>query len=276
MAAPKLRDMDVEAHKPVPQKVPAADQTLQILTLLAGSRGPMAAGMIAAQLKLPRSTVYQLLNTLQDHGFVIHLPAEHRYGLGMAAVELSFAYTRHEPLTRLGSPLLSSLVDELGLSAHLTVPNGRDVLYVIEQRAAGAPPLITDVNVRLPMPLTASGRAILAALPRSQVRALFPNHAAFAPRHGDERDVTTYSALRSILNETVARGYAQEEDSVSDGFSSVAVPVLDHRDWPVAAIAVTFTTESALERPADRLVDPLRSAAARLSRRIYGTGGTHD
>ena len=41
--------------------------------------------MIAAQLDLPRSTVYHLLAALQEHGFVMHLPEERRFGLGLAA-----------------------------------------------------------------------------------------------------------------------------------------------------------------------------------------------
>ena len=69
-------------------------------------------------------------------------------------------------------------------NAHLAVLHGRDVLYVVEERAAGRPPLVTDVGVRLPAHLTASGLAMLAALPPAQVRALFPSRAAFVQRHG--------------------------------------------------------------------------------------------
>ncbi|MBN9612383.1 MAG: helix-turn-helix domain-containing protein, partial [Actinobacteria bacterium] len=46
--------------------MPAADQTLRILTLLASSRGPLPANMIATQLELPRSTVYHLPTPLQE------------------------------------------------------------------------------------------------------------------------------------------------------------------------------------------------------------------
>lgn len=48
----------------------------------------------------------------------------------------------------------------------------------------GRPALVTDVDVRLPSHLTASGRAILAGLPAAQVRALFPSAATFADRTG--------------------------------------------------------------------------------------------
>lgn len=251
-------------------KVPAADQTLRILRLLARSRGPVPASIIAAQLELPRSSVYQLLATMQEHGFVMHLPEEQRYGLGLAAVELSLAYEKQEPLARLGRPLLAALVDRLRVSGHLAVPSGNEVLYVIEERAYGAPSLVTDVDVRLPMHLTASGRAILAALPKAQVRALFPNEQAFAHRLNAESAIDRYSKLRAVLDETVTRGFAVERGSVTEGFSSVAAAVLDHRSWPVASIAVTFRDEDTPESAYEGLADAVRSVAEQLSSRIHG------
>lgn len=257
-------------------KAPAADQTLRILGLLAGSRGPLAASMIASRLDLPRSTVYQLLAVLQEHGFVMHLPEERRYGLGIAAVELNSAYSRQEPLARLGRPLLAALVDRVRLSGHLAVPHGRDVLYVLEERAPGSPHLVTDVDVRLPAQLTASGRAILAALPKAQVRALFPDRGAFVHRAaadagaGSADGIDRYSRLRAELDATAARGYATERGSVTPGLASIGAPVLDHRGWPVAAIAVTFPEH---EDDADRapgLAAEVRRAAEALAARIHG------
>ena len=249
-------------------KVPAADHTLRILSLLAAARGPLAATMIATQLGLPRSTVYHLLATLQQHGFVMHLPEERRYGLGVAAFELSSAYARQEPLTRIGRPLLTALVDRVRVSGHLAVAHGRDVLYVVEERAQGAPALVTGVNVRLPMQRTASGRAILAALPKEQVRALFPDRDAFI--EADHDGIDRYSKLRSVLDATTTRGFALEQGSVTAGFSSVAVPVLDHRKWPVAAIAVTFRDEDVQEPGFAALAEEVRRAAETLSGRIHG------
>lgn len=258
----------------VTPKVPAADHTLRILRLLASSRGPLAASMIAGQLDLPRSTVYHLLDTLQEHGFVMHLPEERRYGLGIAAVELSSAYERQEPLARIGRPLLAALVDRVRLSGHLAVPHGRDVLYVVEERAPGSPPLVTDVDVRLPMQLTASGRAILAALPKAQVRALFPDREAFVHRHDDPDGIDRYSRLRSVLDATMTRGYALEEGSVTAGLSSIGVPVLDHRGWPVAAIAVTYPAAGVAPEVASGLAAEVRAAAKSLSTRIHGRAAT--
>ena len=143
--------------------------------------------------------------------------------------------------------------------------HGRDVLYVVEERAPGRPPLVTDVGVRLPAHLTASGRAILSALPPAQVRALYPDSAAFVDRH--DTGPRTLSALRSVLSDTRRRGYAVEDGEVTPGLASVAAPALDHNAHPVAGVAVTFPAD---ETDRALLADEVRRAAATLTRRLGG------
>jgi DNA-binding IclR family transcriptional regulator len=253
-----------------PSKVPAADNTLRILKLLSAKRGPLAASTIATTLDLPRSSVYHLLGVMEASGFVMHLPEEQRYGLGIAAFELSSAYSRQEPLSRLGRPLLEALVDRIGESAHLAVLHGRDVLYIVEERAKHRPSLVTDVGVRLPSHLTASGRAILAALPKSQVRALYPNAAAFTSRTEVPDPIGKYSALSAHLEQVRRRGYSTENGEITEGFGSVAAAVTDHVGWPVAAVAVTFLAETVPPGEWPALARRVTKVAGELSVRIYG------
>jgi DNA-binding IclR family transcriptional regulator len=268
--ASKVPASKVPASKVPASKVPAAENTLRVLKLLASKRGPLAASTIASTLELPRSTVYHLLDVMEQNGFVLHLHEEQRYGLGVSAFELSSAYSRQEPLSRLGRPLLAALVDRIGESAHLAVLHGRDVLYLVEERAKGRPSLVTDVGVRLPSHLTASGRAILAALPKAQVRALYPNAAAFSVRHSTEFQISKYSALQAHLDQVRTRGYATEHGEVTAGFGSVASVVRDHLGWPTAAIAVTFLEENVEQGNWPELAAQAGRTAAALSHRLYG------
>ncbi|MFC6287292.1 IclR family transcriptional regulator [Nocardioides sp. GCM10027113] len=246
-------------------RVPAATRTLRVLRFLASQPDPVPLDRIMRACDLPRSTAYHLLGTMVEEGFVVHLAEEHRYGLGVAAFEVGSGYSRQEPLQRISRRLLASLVDRTRQSAHLAVLHGRDVLYVVEERAPGRPPLVTDVGVRLPAHLTASGRAVLAALPAAQVRALYPDRTAFVDRHGlGPRSLTE---LRAVLSETRARGWATEEGEVTPGFASVAAPVLDHNGHPVAGLAVTYPVGDGEPEP---LAEAVLRAAAALTARIGG------
>ncbi|MBZ5737861.1 IclR family transcriptional regulator [Nocardioides mangrovi] len=245
-------------------QVPAATRALRVLRFLAGQPDPVPLDRIMRACELPRSTAYHLLNAMIEEGFVVHLADEHRYGLGVAAFEVGSGYARQEPLQRMARRPLAALVDRTGHSAHLAILHGREVLYVIEERAPGRPPLVTDVGVRLPAHLTASGRAILARLPPTQVRALYASPEDFVDRNG--RGPRRLSELRAILTDTRNRGHATEHGEITTGLASVAVAAVDHNGHPVAAVAVTYPEDAG----AEHLAEAVGATASALSRRIGG------
>ncbi|WIX79469.1 IclR family transcriptional regulator [Amycolatopsis carbonis] len=253
--------------------VPALRNGLAVLQLLASHAGPVSAATVARDLHLPRSTTYHLLNELVAAGFVAHLPAERRYGLGIAAFELGSAYLRHDPLERLAAPLLRKLVDRVGHTAHLGVLHGNESLYLIKERPARPETLVTDVGVRLPGQLTASGRAILNHLPAAHVRALFPMAASFVLR--TRRGPDSLAALRRTLAAERRLGWAVEDGHVTDGFASVAAPVFDHGARPMASISVTLRHLCPDDGPCGETFPEFAAAvaetAAELTSRIGGT-----
>lgn len=233
--------------------------------MLARHASPLPASAIARELGLPRSSTYHLLRALEEEGFVAHLPEQRRYGLGVAAFELGSAYERQESLRWIAQTVLTRLVSATTHNAHLAVLHGRDVLYVIEERAPQRPALVTDVGVRLPAHLTASGLAMLAALPPQQLNALFPHRRLLTQRH--DSGPTSLTQLRALLAAAERNGYAEEDGFVTPGFASVACPVRDHSGHPVAAVALTFADDTG-----DRaeLATHVQRAAARVSERIHG------
>jgi DNA-binding IclR family transcriptional regulator len=70
-----------------------------------------------------------------------------------------------------------------------------------------------------------------------------------------------------VLSETRRRGHATEQGEVTPGLASVAAPVLDHNEHPVAGLAVTFA-----EGESDGVAEEVRRAAAALTRRLGGPG----
>lgn len=127
---------------------------------------------------------------------------------------------RQESVQRLARRPLADPADRSGHSAHLSVLHGREVVYVIEERAPGRVRLITDVGARLPAHTTASGRAMLAELPPAQVRALYPSakdllgSALPGPR--------TPIELRRALSDVRSAGVASDEGEVTPGQASLA------------------------------------------------------
>ena len=246
---PSEREHQTSSSAPRVSLAPAADRTLDILEFIA-SNGQTQAATLARELGIPRSTVYQLLEILERHGLVTRLAEQRAYGIGLKTFELGSAYSRQHRVSQVAHPVLARLVDETGENGHLAVLHGNEIIYVIEERAAHRPPLVSGVGVRLPSHLTATGRAILSALPRNQVRALYPNRQAFTDR----------------------TGIAEEHGDVTPGFDSYAVAVRDYNDFPIAGLALTFVSGSLRPEQERSLKTKLRLAGTELSRRLGAVG----
>ena len=250
--------------------VPAASRALLILRTLAKAGAPMPAAAIATRVGIPRSSTYHLLTAMQESGFVMHFPEDERWGLGVGAFELGSAYLRHDPLERQARPLLTKLVREsetkLPAVAQLGILQGSELLYLAREVPHRPVTLVTEVGVRLPAHLTASGRAILAGLDAAQVRATFANNKSFVDRTG--LGPTNLRELTALLRDEAAAGFSAEDGFITSGYSSIAVAAKNHLGMPVAAITLTFRSEDANQSLRAELAVGLRVAGAELSKRL--------
>lgn len=193
----------------------------------------------------------------------MYLPEEKAYGLGVAAYAMAHSYTTQQPLVRVGARHARKLTAQVRGSAHISRLTGDHVLYILEERAAQAASLVTDVGVRLPAITTASGLAMLAYLsPKQQVAAV--GEAARADAFLD-----TCGRIR-------ARGWSEEVGQVTAGQRTVAAVIFDHLGHPASALAVTFPVGSLNDRERDELALDVMQRAGAISGTVYGAqAGQH-
>ena len=225
-------------------QIPAARSTLAILRYLASRSGPVPAASLARALGLPRSSTYQLIAVLMDEGFVVHYPEDRTYGLSSLVAELGTASLRSTRLARLASPLMDKLVASapIPLVAHLAVLSGTDVVYAARVQGLRAPMTVSAIGVHLPAHLAATGRAMLALLAATQVRALYPSKRQLTLR--TETGPATLAELDLLLAQTRARGWATELGEITPEYASVGAASVDRNGYPAAAIGVTFRAEA--------------------------------
>ncbi|MFT4234081.1 MAG: IclR family transcriptional regulator [Microbacterium sp.] len=256
-------------HDPQAPRVPALRHGIAILRHLASSPTPISAGAIVRRLGIPRSSTYQLLKVLIDEGLVVHIPEAQGYALGVGVFELGSAYVRHQPVENLARPLITKLVAQIGQTVHLGILHAHEALYLLKEQPPRPAPLVTEVGVRLPAHLTATGRALLSGLPGDQVTALFASPGMFTDRTGVGPH--TLRQLKALLAVERRQGYSLESSSVTEGVTCIASASLDHNDFPVASIATSFHTASVPEEQWPSLTAQVIRTANALTVRLGGT-----
>jgi DNA-binding IclR family transcriptional regulator len=250
--------------------IPAARNTLRVLGYLARRSGPVRASTLARDLGIPRSSVYQLIAVMMDEGFLVHYPEDQAFGLSGLLSEIGTSSSRTARIGQLAKPLLERLVEQAAIPvvAHLAVLSGADVMYVSRVQGFRAPTTVSRIGVRLPAHLTATGRSLLAALPPSQVTALYPHSSDLiirgdtGPRSRAELDV--------ILNRSREQTWAREDGEITADYGSVGAAALDRNDYPAAAIGLTFRVDAATEQDWSTLGQSVRETASALASRLIG------
>ncbi|HYN88817.1 MAG TPA: IclR family transcriptional regulator [Ardenticatenaceae bacterium] len=248
--------------------VPAVDRALALLRVLATTDTPPTLSELSHQIGVSRSTVYSILATLQDYGFVEKDARHKTYRLGPATLELGSAYIGQVTLLPAFNAIAQRLVNLCGETVKLAILSGRDVVYLGKQEGLYSVRLVARVGSRMPAHATAVGKALLAHLGDESLERLYAGYDFPAPtRH----TISNLAALRDALRETRERGYARDREESATGLQCVAAPVFDHSGAAVAAISIGVPNDRLSEARLEELAALVREHAGELSRTLGWT-----
>lgn len=227
--------------------VPGLARGLQLLTCFNRSEPQLTGAELARRLDLPRASVFRLLQTLEQTGYVERVPDSASYRLAIGVLRLGFEYLASMELTELGRPIIEQLRTDTGYSAHIVVRDGHDVVFVA--KAVGANALFHSIQIgaRLPAHATVLGRLLLSDLSMAELSQLYPEQPlkSYTPR-----TPTTLAELKTLIDADRARGYGISQGGYETGITTVAAPVRNDRHEVVAAISITVPAQ---QIPAEKL-----------------------
>lgn len=243
--------------------VPGLERGLRLLQEFSSRERTLSAADLARRLKLPRSTVFRLLATLEMMGFVERTEGGREFCLGMAVLRLGFDYLASLELTELGHPLLERLRDEIHYPCNLVVRDGRSIVYVA--KAVPVRPFSSSVNVgtRLPAHATVLGRVLLEDLTLDALRELYPESRLEVFSESTPR---TVEELYEMVQRDKDRGYVLHEGFFEASISSIAAPVRDRSANVVAALGATIPASRIDPEQLSTMVERVRDSANELSR----------
>ncbi|CAG9169008.1 IclR family transcriptional regulator [Cupriavidus respiraculi] len=243
--------------------VPGLERGLRLLGEFSRQERQLSAAELARRLKVPRSTVFRLLATLEMMGFVERTEGGREFRLGMAVLRLGFEFLASLELTELGRPLLDRLRDEIQFPCNLVVRDGRSIVYVA--KSVAPTPFASNVNVgtRLPAHATVLGRVLLEDLTLDELRHLYPEPQLEVFSDSTPR---TVEELHEMVQRDRERGFVLQEGFFEASISSIAAPVRDRSGKVVAAMGATIPASRIDPDKLDVMVERVREAAAELSR----------
>jgi IclR family acetate operon transcriptional repressor len=247
--------------------VPAVERTIRIFHYLKTNRRASVSD-ISNDLKITRSNCYAILKTLQMHSFILFDFDSKKYSLGPIFLEFVRTITQDLSLIHVSRPFLQSFVEKTGLSVVLEQRVNLTRLLVIDRMdCADDVRVIISIGTRIPITHSASGRAVLAFLPLTEVEELV---ASVPVQRLTSKTITTPKDIIADLGKIRERGFAVGHGENLEGIDAIAAPVFDVMGVPIGVIASVATTSTLNSERLQKFGEALRETADQITAAIGG------
>jgi IclR family mhp operon transcriptional activator len=237
---------------------------LDALTVL-NLRDGATVSEVSREIRLPRTTVYRILETLCDAGFVFRDAADDRYRLTILVRALSDGFDDETWVTQIAKPMIYDLCREIVWPVSIATLSGT-TMQVRESTDHSTPLAIErySAGLRAPLLTTAAGRVYLAHSPVPQRDAIIEILAR--SNKEEDKPARARAELQNAFTEIKAAGYATAARTrrlVEE--ISLSVPIL-LQDRVLASLTARFATAAVpLKSGIERFLPKLRQCAARIS-----------
>jgi len=190
------------------------DRALDILMAFTAGDHELTAGQLSKRTGLSRPTLYRLLHTLEQKGFVLSEGEPQRFRLGPGIGQLAHVWSSGIDLTTAAQDSMRRVWEATGETVALFSRIGMERVCVAELPSQQPLSFKRGVGYRERIALGASGRVILAHLDEAAVRAATEAGPLPFPR---ER-------LPDELQRIRERGWGMSRDELIQGAVAIAAP----------------------------------------------------
>ena len=251
------------------QPVKSAVRTVEVLDFFARHPGLHTLSSLQQSLGYPKSSLYVLLRTLLDLGWLETDATGTLYRIGLRALLVGTSYIDTDDVVAGARSALDRLAEQTGETCHLARLDGSDVVYLATRESRHHLRPFSRVGRRLPAHATSLGKSLLADRDDEEVGSIMPRRLAALTKN----TLTDPMKLEADLARVRKRGYAVDREESTIGLRCVGValryqrPARDAISCSVPAARMSADRES-------QIVEELLRARDEIDR-IAGSARVH-
>ena len=246
------------------------ERGLAVLSAFRPDRPVVGISELSRELGLTRSTTHRYVATLASLRYLEQDDATRKYRLGPRVLDLGFSMLGSLELREIAGPHLRQLTDATGHTSNLAIRDDTDVILI--DRVRGRPgryhhlEFSLHVGSRLPSYCSATGKALLAFLPRPDLDRVL-DHVDLVQR--GPRTLTDKNSLLAELEQVRRTGLATNDEELESALRSIAAPIRSRSGQVVAAVNVAIPwSPAAMSELVARLGPTIQAAATQIASRV--------
>jgi IclR family transcriptional regulator, pca regulon regulatory protein len=246
------------------------ERGLAVLSSFRPDRPALGISELARELGLTRSTTHRYVATLASLRYLEQNSSTRQYRLGPRVLDLGFSTLGSLELREIAAPHLRRLTDTTGHTSNLAIRDDTDVILI--DRVRGRPgryhhlEFTLHVGSRIPAYCSATGKALLAFLPRPDLEQIV-ERIDYVQR--GPRTLTNKKALLAELDQVRRTGVAVNNEELETALRSIAAPVRARSGEVVAAVNVAVPwSPAAMSELVARLGPTIKATAEQIASRV--------
>jgi DNA-binding IclR family transcriptional regulator len=243
----------------------ALSKFVAVLQIIGDSPREFSVSELCKVARLPRGTVYRIVDALRAEGLVEESQAGRELALGPRLIALASRSWATSDLRTLAHHEIKILRDVTGETVHLAVPSGTEMIYIDKRESPQTVRMTSRIGTRISLHASSVGKAYLAALPDPERHDLL---SRLSLRRFTANTLTTRAKLEAELKRASKRGYTVDFEETELEIRCVGAAVRDSADRPIACISVSvpkYRFDRAVEaRLSKTVVECARKISAQL------------
>ena len=211
-----------------------AKRTIEILELIATSDKDLTLNDITLELKIPKTSVFDILETLVYLN-MIYVKGQRlkTYAIGIKAYVIGNNYSKTSLLLNSADSIIKELAEETGLPVLIAKENSGSLIYILKQEPIKKIIATPEVGDTDSLHSTASGKAILAYA-KNPLELL--EHLKLSK--STSFTITSKTELMADLFQIRSREYAVSDRESAEHIFSIAAPIFDYNQVVSSSLEV--------------------------------------
>lgn len=239
-------------------------RAMRVLECFSVAEPELGVSEIAKKLGMQKSTIYNILSTFQQNGYISQNTKTNKYFLGMKFLHLSYIVNRHLSLREVFLPYMVRISEATKQTCFFAVRYRQEVHYIEAAYPNAHGPTRNILGERAPMYCTGLGKAMMAFMTEEETEKIINGqlepYTSFT--------LTSPEKLRWEMEEIRRKGYAVDYMEHEFGLCCVAVPVFDTNGEVMAAVSVSGLSSAFDPESVVRYAQSMREILHPLQHRV--------
>lgn len=207
--------------------------------------GPTGLQELSNELKLNKSTVHRILNSLICMDYVRQDAETSKYSLSFKFCRISNLILSQNSMIDIARPYIKQLAELSGETVHLVQIDNIHAVYIDKvESPRNSVRLVSMVGKSIPLYCSGVGKAMLADMPDEKLRSIWEQSEI---KKITEYTITDFEKFQEVIQDIRKNGYSLDNEENEAGVRCIAVSLKNFQGRPSYAISISA--------PKDRMDD---------------------